>query len=58
MARRRSFWLVMFGAAMLSGCGPVGSLAHEIEGNDADGKPMKLSDFRGKVVLLDFWATW
>jgi peroxiredoxin len=25
---------------------------------DADGRPVRLSDFRGKVVLLDFWATW
>ena len=23
-----------------------------------DGKPARLSDFRGKVVLLNFWATW
>jgi thiol-disulfide isomerase/thioredoxin len=23
-----------------------------------DGKPIALSDFKGKVVLLDFWATW
>jgi peroxiredoxin len=26
--------------------------------NDAGGVPVKLSEFRGKVVLLSFWATW
>lgn len=36
----------------------VGRSAPEIEGEDLDGKPMKLSDFRGKVVVLNFWATW
>jgi peroxiredoxin len=36
----------------------VGRPAVEIAGPDLDGKPMRLSDFRGKVVLLDFWANW
>jgi thiol-disulfide isomerase/thioredoxin len=36
----------------------IGRTAPEIEGEDIDGKPMKLSDFRGKVVLVTFWATW
>jgi len=24
----------------------------------ADGQPMRLADFKGKVVLVDFWASW
>jgi hypothetical protein len=36
----------------------IGKVAPEIEGEDVDGKPMKLSDFRGKVVVLDFWGHW
>jgi hypothetical protein len=34
----------------------VGKQAHEIEGKDQDGKRFKLSDYRGKVVLLYFWS--
>ena len=33
----------------------VGKVAPEIEGQDQDGKKFKLSDYRGQVVLLDFW---
>ena len=32
--------------------------AAEFALQDASGKTIKLDDFRGKVVLLDFWATW
>ena len=34
----------------------VGRETQEIEGPDQDGKPFKLSDYRGKVVLLYFWS--
>ena len=30
----------------------------DLEIQNADDKPVKLSDFKGKVVLLNFWATW
>jgi hypothetical protein len=33
----------------------VGKEAPDIEGEDQDGQRFKLSDYRGKVVLLDFW---
>ena len=36
----------------------VGRVAPEIERQDIDGKPMKLSEYRGKVVVLCFWGTW
>jgi thiol-disulfide isomerase/thioredoxin len=35
-----------------------GKPAPEIEGTDADGKTFRLSDFKGKVVLLIFSANW
>src|SRR5262249_54978382 len=34
----------------------VGKAAPEIQGTDQDGKCFKLSDYKGKVVLLDFWS--
>jgi len=37
-----------------SGTG-VGALAPDFTLKDLDGDPVKLSDFRGKVVLLNFW---
>ena len=36
----------------------VGSPAPEIVLKDLQGQEVKLSDLRGKIVLLNFWATW
>ncbi len=36
----------------------VGKPAPAIEGEDFDGKPFKLADLKGSVVVMDFWATW
>jgi hypothetical protein len=42
----------LFGVRNLS----VGKEAPDIEGEDQDGRRFKLSDYRGRVVLLDFWS--
>jgi peroxiredoxin len=36
----------------------IGEMAPEIELPQVDGSILKLSDLRGKVVLIDFWASW
>jgi hypothetical protein len=36
----------------------IGMTAPDIEANDLDGVAFKLSDYRGKVVVLDFWGDW
>jgi thiol-disulfide isomerase/thioredoxin len=36
----------------------VGSLAPDFEWNAPDGTTRKLSDLRGKIVVINFWATW
>jgi thiol-disulfide isomerase/thioredoxin len=36
----------------------VGCIAPEIEGKDAENVPFKLSDYRGKVVVLTFSGNW
>ncbi|MCA8952842.1 MAG: hypothetical protein KDE27_25255 [Planctomycetes bacterium] len=67
-------WLALgaFGAfalAAAAGCsGPaavdtgdvpaVGGTAPDIVGVDLDGVSFKLSDYKGKVVFLDFWGDW
>ncbi len=36
----------------------AGTTAPDFTAYAPDGKPVKLSDFRGQLVLVDFWATW
>lgn len=36
----------------------IGGVAPDIKLNGPDGKPVSLSSMRGKVVLIDFWASW
>ena len=44
-------------ASLSEGTQP-GDIALEIAGTDSGGKPFALSDYRGKVVMLSFWAEW
>ena len=36
----------------------IGKVVPNFSATDLDGKPISLQDYRGKVVLLDFWAVW
>jgi peroxiredoxin len=38
--------------------GMIGSQAIDFTQKDVDGKPVSLASFRGKYVLVDFWASW
>jgi peroxiredoxin len=52
LAKRAGYWLARQGEPA------IGKVSPEIEGKDVDGRPFKLSDYRGKVVVLVFWASW
>lgn len=38
--------------------GVIGSRLPDFTTNDLQGRPISSAEFRGKVVLVDFWATW
>ena len=60
------FLMLVLGRRMREGKGGPGLTAGDVKGQTApdftlksvDGKDVKLSDLRGKAVLLNFWATW
>ena len=66
MVTRSGLILCVFALAGCSGSRKVeppiglgkGQQAPDIVGLDPFGKKLRLRDYRGKVVVLDFWATW
>ena len=37
---------------------PIGSVIKDFSQKDTSGNTVNISSFRGKYVLLDFWASW
>lgn len=66
MRNRRSYKTTMgagvLALALLTGMGSrppvIGVPAPPFETTDVEGRPVALADYRGKIVLLNFWATW
>jgi len=50
--------IVTLGLAVSCPAQAASSLPPDFEAKDIAGRAVKLSDLKGKVVLLDFWATW
>ena len=53
-----SLGLVLAGRELKKTHLKVGFEAPDIVGTDLDGEEFRLSDYRGKVVMLDFWGDW
>lgn len=56
------FAVLLLFSGVLTGMGSkppqVGGPAPSFTLNDLEGRPVSLADYKGKVVLLNFWATW
>lgn len=63
MCRAAAAACILIGLALSAeadqGCSADAKNANlDLKFKDIKGKPVTLSDYKGKVVLLDFWATW
>jgi peroxiredoxin len=57
-AKKGPFAAIIDKTLQTVGVGKIGSVLPEFKQNDATGKLISLSSFRGKYVLVDFWASW
>src|SRR5260370_40427727 len=66
---RRRFLTTALSSVVLAGCSSSATRAAKLSASnrkaapdfsltDENGSPVKLSGYKGKVVLLNFWATW
>ena len=59
LAQRKKAELKMLAdRKVLDDMAPIGSKAKDFTQNDAAGNPVALSSYKGKYVLIDFWASW
>ena len=55
---KRTPLLFFFFSLLFLGAGLAQDMAPALELNDSTGQPQKLENYRGKIVVLNFWATW
>jgi thiol-disulfide isomerase/thioredoxin len=56
---KRWHFIFLFTALLLFHCkGPVGNGLPSAQVKDLSGKTISLADFKGKPVIINFWATW
>lgn len=59
MSVRRTIYVFILGIALLiQGCSQVQSDLDKVDLETLDGERVNMSDFKGKIVFMNFWATW